>query len=131
MIPSLIWKPCESVQLRGRLGGEMNFETKNRDLIAGFDAHWFPIKDSEDLRLHFAAGYHHRYSQSVSYQFVSKRNGYLIMNHLYYYEPRSAESRVIIKATDPYGTTYTASSNDAVTEPFFNFAHFYASLKKK
>ena len=59
MIPSLIWKPCESVQLRGRLGGEMNFETKNRDLIAGFDAHWFPIKDSEDLRLHFAAGYHH------------------------------------------------------------------------
>lgn len=44
----------------------------------------------------FAAGYHHRYSQSVSYQFVSKRNGYLIMNHLYYYEPRSAESRVII-----------------------------------
>ena len=79
----------------------------------------------------FAAGYHHRYSQSVSYQFVSKRNGYLIMNHLYYYEPRSAESRILIKATDPYGTTYTASSNDAVTEPFFNFAHFYASLKKK
>ncbi len=79
----------------------------------------------------FAAGYHHRYSQSVSYQFVSKRNGYLIMNHLYYYEPRSAESRVLIKATDPYGTTYTASSNDAVTEPFFNFAHFYATLKKK
>lgn len=79
----------------------------------------------------FATGYHHRYSQSVSYQFVSKRNGYLIMNHLYYYEPRSAESRVVIKATDPYGTTYTASSNDAVMEPFFNFAHYYASLKKK
>lgn len=79
----------------------------------------------------FAAGYHHRYSQSVSYQFVSKRNGYLIMNHLYYYEPRSAESRVVIKATDPYGTTYTASSNDAVTEPFFNFAHFYATQKNK
>lgn len=59
MIPSLIWKPCESVQLRGRLGGEMNFVTKNRDLIVGFDAHWFPIEDSEDLRLHFAAGYHH------------------------------------------------------------------------
>ena len=73
----------------------------------------------------FAAGYHHRYSQSVSYQFVSKRNGYLIMNHLYYYEPRSAQSRVIIKATDAYGNTYTASSSDAVTEPFFNFAHFY------
>ena len=73
----------------------------------------------------FAAGYHHRYSQSVSYQFVSKRNGYLIMNHLYYYEPRSAQSRVLIKATDAYGNTYTASSNDAVTEPFFNFAHYY------
>lgn len=73
----------------------------------------------------FAAGYHHRYSQSVSYQFVSKRNGYLIMSHLYYYEPRSAQSRVLIKATDAYGNTYTASSSDAVTEPFFNFAHYY------
>ncbi len=79
----------------------------------------------------FATGYHHRYSQSVSYQFVSKHNGYLIMNHLYYYEPHSAESRVLIKATDAYGNTYTASSGDAVTEPFFNFAHYYTSLKNR
>ncbi|MCR5519541.1 MAG: hypothetical protein K6F21_04340 [Bacteroidales bacterium] len=59
MIPSLIWKPCESVQLRGRLGGEINRVTKNKDLIVGFDAHWYPIKDNEDLRLHLATGYHH------------------------------------------------------------------------
>ncbi len=30
-----------------------------------------------------------------------------------------------MRATDAYGNTYTASSNDAVTEPFFNFAHYY------
>lgn len=73
----------------------------------------------------FATGYHHRYNRSVSYQFVSKANGYLIMNHLYYYEPKSAKSHVVIRATDPYGNIYTASSSEAVTEPFFNFAHYY------
>ncbi|MDY6241826.1 MAG: calcineurin-like phosphoesterase family protein [Prevotella sp.] len=73
----------------------------------------------------FAAGYHHRYSQSVSYQFVSKRNGYLIMNHLYYYSPQSKSAVVTIVAIDPYGRRYTASSSDAVTEPFWNYAHYY------
>lgn len=73
----------------------------------------------------FAAGYHHKYSQSVSYEFVSKRNGYLLMNHLYYYEPTSPLSNVIVVATDPYGHVYTMSSADAVTDPFFNYAHYY------
>lgn len=73
----------------------------------------------------FATGYHHRYSQSVSYWFISKKNGYLIMNHLYYYKPKSPESPITVRATDPYGHTYTASSNDAVTEPFYNYAHYY------
>ena len=73
----------------------------------------------------FAAGYHHKYSESVSYRFVSKGNGYLIMNHLYYYTPRNPNARIIIKASDPYGNTYTASSSDAVTEPFANYAHYY------
>ena len=73
----------------------------------------------------FATGYHHRYSQSVSYWFVSKKNGYLIMNHLYYYVPRRASSVVFVKAVDPYGNTYTASSTDTETQPFFNYAHFY------
>lgn len=73
----------------------------------------------------FATGYHHKYSQSVSYAFVSKRNGYLIMNHLYYYEPQSPQSIVTIRATDPFGNVYTASSADVVTEPFFNYAHYY------
>lgn len=76
----------------------------------------------------FAAGYHHRYSQSVSYQFVSKKNGYLIMNHLYYYTPQHDASRVTIEATDPYGHTYTASSADAVTQPFYNYAHYYSNI---
>ena len=74
----------------------------------------------------FAAGYHHKYSKSVSYQFVSKRNGYLIMNHLYYYKPKSPEAVISIRATDPYGTTYIASTKRVVTEPFFNFAHYYS-----
>lgn len=73
----------------------------------------------------FATGYHHRYSQSVSYHFVSKANGYLLMNHLYYYRPRSAEAPLLIRATDPYGHVYTATSNDVVTEPFYNYAHYY------
>lgn len=73
----------------------------------------------------FATGYHHRYSQSVSYWFVSKSNGYLLMNHLYWYRPHSPEAPLTIRATDPYGHTYTASSHDAVTEPFYNYAHYY------
>ena len=73
----------------------------------------------------FAAGYHHKYSESVSYRFVSKGNGYLIMNHLYYYVPKNPNAKIIIKASDPYGHTFTASSSDAVTEPFVNYAHYY------
>ena len=73
----------------------------------------------------FATGYHHRYAKSVAYQFVSKKNNYLIMNHLYWYEPSSANSQVVIRARDPYGTVYTAVSTEAVTQPFFNYAHYY------
>ncbi len=73
----------------------------------------------------FATGYLHRYSKAVTYWYVSSRNSYLIMNHLYYYEPRSPKSLVFIKAIDPYGNTYTASTTDIVTKPYFNFAHYY------
>ena len=73
----------------------------------------------------FAAGYHHKYSESVSYRFVSKGNGYLLMNHLYYYTPKNPNARITIKASDPYGHTFTASSDEAVTQPFFNYAHYY------
>ena len=73
----------------------------------------------------FATGYHHKYSQSVAYWFVSKKNGYLLMNHLYYYVPKNPEAKITIKAIDPYGHTYTALSTEAVTEPFFNYAHYY------
>ena len=52
----------------------------------------------------FAAGYHHKYSESVSYRVVSKGNGYLIMNHLYDYTPRNPNARIIIKASDPYAS---------------------------
>lgn len=73
----------------------------------------------------FATGYHHKYSKAVSYSFVSKTNGYLIMNHLYYYVPSSPAALITIRATDPYGNTYTASSADAVTDPYLNYAHYY------
>ena len=79
----------------------------------------------------FAAGYHHKYSESVSYRFVSKGNGYLIMNHLYYYTPRNPNARIIIKASDPYGNTYTASSDEVTTEPFANYAHYYEQENKE
>jgi hypothetical protein len=51
------------------------------------------------------------------------------MNHLYYYEPRSPKAQVIIKATDPYGNTYTASADEVVSSPFYNFAHYYSMNK--
>ncbi len=73
----------------------------------------------------FATGYHHKYSESVAYWFISKKNGYLLMNHLYYYEPKRAEAKIVIKATDPYGHTFTASSEEVVTAPFYNYAHYY------
>ena len=79
----------------------------------------------------FAASYHHKYSESVSYRFVSKGNGYLIMNHLYYYTPRNPNARIIIKASDPYGNTYTAWSDEVTTEPFANFAHYYEKEYKE
>lgn len=77
----------------------------------------------------FSAGYHHKYAKATSYSFISKSNGYLIMNHLYYYVPTSTDNGlphiITIKATDPYGNVYTATSADVVTEPYYNYAHFY------
>ena len=35
-------------------------------------------------------------------------------------------STITIEAIDPYGNKYTATSNDVVTEPFYNYAHYYA-----
>ena len=72
----------------------------------------------------FATGYHHRYAEAMPYTFVSKKNSYLIMNHLFYYVPRRKGATVTITATDPYGNTYRASSADVVTEPFYNYAHY-------
>lgn len=74
----------------------------------------------------FATGYHHKYAKSNAYSFFSKRNGYLIMNHLYYYVPSDASAEVTIEATDGYGNTYRASSSDIITEPFYNYAHYYS-----
>ena len=68
----------------------------------------------------FATGYHHKYAVATSFRFISKQNSYLIMNHLYYYEPKSAESKIRIIARDPYGHTFTEDAENIVTEPFFN-----------
>ena len=100
------------------------------------DSHWRIVaeEDGKEYPMHrisskgqdaFAAGYHHKYSESVSYRFVSKGNGYLIMNHLYYYVPKNPNATIIIKASNPYGHTYTATSHEAISEPFANFAHYY------
>ena len=78
----------------------------------------------------FAAGYHHKYCKAMPYRFVSKQNGYLLMNHLYYYEPQHPDSRLTVRARDPYGHVYEATSDEAVKEPFFNFAHWYGEVDK-
>ncbi len=73
----------------------------------------------------FATGYHHKYSESVAYWFISKKNGYLLMNHLYYYVPNNPYAQLTVRAIDPYGHTYEASSIEEVTRPFDNYAHYY------
>lgn len=77
----------------------------------------------------FATGYHDKYAQATNHWFVSKQNGYLIMNHLYYYKPRSPHAEIEVRATDPYGHVYTTSTQDVVTNPFYNFAHSYYNLQ--
>ena len=71
----------------------------------------------------------HKYIQCAPYRFISKQNGYLLMNHLFYYEPTSPDARITIKAIDPYGHIYTGSSSEIITAPFANFAHYYKSEK--
>ena len=70
-------------------------------------------------------GYHHKYVKSNPYSFFSKRNGYLKMNHWYYYKPRDPKAHVTIVAKDRYGNTYTETSDHVITEPFYNYAHYY------
>lgn len=77
----------------------------------------------------FATGYHHKYIQCAPYRFISKQNGYLLMNHLFYYEPTSPDAHITIKAIDPYGHIYTGSSSEVINAPFANFAHYYKSEK--
>ena len=77
----------------------------------------------------FAAGYHHKYCKAMPFRFVSKDNKYLIMNHLFYYEPKRKESRVVVRARDPYGHIYEGSTAEIVTVPFDNFAHYYRDGK--
>ena len=100
------------------------------------DSHWrvVAVEDGKEYPMHrisskgqdaFGAGYHHKYAESVAYWFISKKNGYLIMNHLYYYVPKNPDAKITIKASDPYGHTFKASSTDAMTEPYFNYAHYY------
>ncbi len=73
----------------------------------------------------FAVGYHHKYAVANSYSFYSKQNTYLKMNHWYSYTPKDANAVVTIEATDSYGNTYTGSTANAVTEPYYNYAHWY------
>lgn len=59
MIPSITYTPSDRLMLRGRMGGEINRETKNKNLIVGIDGYWLPLKECEDLRLMASAGYNH------------------------------------------------------------------------
>lgn len=118
---------------------DWNLQKDKNVLIANVfnaDSHWrvVAVEDGKEYPMRrisskgqdaFGTGYHHKYSESVAYWFVSKKNGYLIMNHLYYYVPKNPDAKITIKASDPYGHTFTASSSEAVTEPFANYAHYY------
>lgn len=101
------------------------------------DSRWriYAVEDGTEYPMHrisskgqdaFSTGYHHKYAVATSFHFISKQNSYLIMNHLYYYEPKSDQSDIHIIAKDPYGNTFMESANDIVTEPFHNYAHYYS-----
>ncbi|MDD5862351.1 MAG: calcineurin-like phosphoesterase family protein [Prevotella sp.] len=77
----------------------------------------------------FATGYHHKYSKSVNYHFISKQNGYLLMNHLFVYVPKRKGALVKVRATDPFGNVYEERSVNVITEPFKNYAHYYTNGK--
>ena len=125
-----------------RYDTDWNLPRNRRVIIANVfnaDSRW-KVKAIEDGHEHemirinskgqdaFATGYHLKYCKSVSPYFVSKRNAYLIMNHLYYYITETEDKEVTVKATDAYGNTYTESSRNVVTEPFFNYAHYYKDV---
>ncbi len=104
------------------------------------DSRWrvYAVEDGKEHPMHrisskgqdaFATGYHHRYAVATSFHFVSKQNSYLLMNHLYYYEPKTAASDIRIIAHDPYGNTYTETAEEIITEPFYNYAHYYREEK--
>lgn len=118
---------------------------KNRGVLVAnvfnADSRWrvIAIEDGEEHHMKriaskgqdaFAAGYHHKYAKCAPYSFVSKANGYLIMNHLYYYEPKNPKANIIVEATDPYGHVFTATSGEVVTNAFYNYAHYYANERK-
>lgn len=73
----------------------------------------------------FAVGYHKKFAVANSYSFFSKQNTYLRMNHWYSYTPQDANAEVTIEATDSYGNTFKGSTANAITEPFYNYAHWY------
>lgn len=79
----------------------------------------------------FAAGYHKKYAECAPFYFVSKKNNYLLMNHLFYYVPKDTLATITVKAYDPYGHVYKENSEQVVTEPFYNYAHYYKAEAKK
>lgn len=102
------------------------------------DSHWSVVAvedgvETEMTRLQgtpgqdaFAVGYHHKYATTNQYSFFSKQNGYLRMNHLYYYQPKDPAAVVTVRATDRYGHTYTETTGNAVTSLSGSYAHYYA-----
>ena len=78
----------------------------------------------------FATGYHHRYAKANPYRFYGKANAYLSkLSHWYSYQPKDTSAIVTVRATDRYGNVFTATTQDLVAAPFFNYAHYYKNKK--
>ena len=61
-MPSVTWAPSEKVELLAKAGFEswdapMDPSSMTSSYFAGGAVHWFPLKDSKDLRLHACASY--------------------------------------------------------------------------
>lgn len=77
-------------------------------------------KGKQIIRDAYATGYHCGVQGQSG--FWGPSNSYIRINHLYYYQPTDPEAEITIKAVDPYGNEYVASSSEIIPSNDWSFA---------
>ena len=58
ILPSVSWDINDNFSLAANFIAEINKDADASNYIYGIAGHWYPLKDSKDLRIHATAGYH-------------------------------------------------------------------------